>query len=157
MTSAPVYHRSTLAELDPVTLYRLLWLRSRVFDVEQAATDADIDGRELEPGTELWWADVDGVPVAFLRTMVGSESVTMGRLATEAAWRGRGIASGLLERALARHGGRRVDIHAQAHLAQWYAGFGFVVTGPGFVEAGIDHVPMSRGPGLVSPGGAVLD
>lgn len=157
MTLEPTYHRSTLAGLDPVTLYRLLWLRSRVFDVEQAATDADLDGRELDAGTELWWAEVDGLPVSFLRTMTGPDAVTMGRLATDAAWRGRGIASTLVGRALARHGHRRVDIHAQAHLARWYAGFGFVVTGPGFVEAGMDHVPMSREPGLVPPVDAVLD
>jgi ElaA protein len=29
-------------------------------------------------------------------------------------------------------------------LAAWYAGFGYVVTGPEFLDDGIPHLPMER-------------
>ena len=37
-----------------------------------------------------------------------------------------------------------VVLHAQAHLARWYARFGFSVVGDVFDEDGIPHVPMRR-------------
>lgn len=128
--------------MDPVVLYRLLWLRSRVFNGEQHATDDDLDGRELEAASRLMWAAVDGAPVACLR-LLGENGVTIiGRLVTEPAYRGRGIAAALLREVLAVTEGP-LAFHAQAHLAGWYTRFGFVVDGPEFMEAGIRHVPMS--------------
>lgn len=128
--------------MDPVVLYRLLWLRSRVFNGEQHATDDDLDGRELEAASRLMWAAVDGAPVACLR-LLGENGVTIiGRLVTEPAYRGRGIAAALLREVLAVTEGP-LAFHAQAHLARWYTRFGFVVDGPEFMEAGIRHVPMS--------------
>jgi ElaA protein len=44
-------------------------------------------------------------------------------------------------------------LDAQSPLAGWYAGFGFEVTGPEFLEDGIPHVPMRRGGGTDSPPG----
>ena len=41
-------------------------------------------------------------------------------------------------------GGRDVVLDAQSPLADWYAGFGFEVTGPEFLEDGIPHLPMRR-------------
>lgn len=43
-----------------------------------------------------------------------------------------------------RWGGEEIVLNAQAHLEGWYGSFGYVRTGPNFVEAGIDHVPMAR-------------
>ena len=39
---------------------------------------------------------------------------------------------------------RDVVLDAQSPLARWYAGFGFEVCGPEFVEDGIPHLPMVR-------------
>jgi predicted GNAT family N-acyltransferase len=44
----------------------------------------------------------------------------------------------------ARAAGRtRFVLHAQAHLADFYASFGFAVSGAQFEEAGIEHVKMT--------------
>ena len=59
--------------------------------------------------------------------------------------RGTGIASRLVAEALDVLRGEActtVVIGAQTHLATWYARFGFVVSGPEYVEDGIPHVPM---------------
>src|SRR3712207_8712977 len=37
-----------------------------------------------------------------------------------------------------------VTLGAQAHLQGWYERFGFRVSGPGYVEDGIPHVPIDR-------------
>jgi ElaA protein len=131
-----------LDEMDPVVLYRLLWLRSCVFNGEQHATDDDLDGRELESASRLMWAEVDGPPVACLRLLDEDGRTMIGRLVTEPAYRGRGIAAALLREVIATVDGP-LAFHAQAHLAGWYARFGFAVDGPEFMEAGILHVPMS--------------
>jgi ElaA protein len=53
----------------------------------------------------------------------------------------------LMDRALREVGDRRCVLDAQAHLAAWYARWGFAVNGPEFLDDGIPHVPMSRTPG----------
>lgn len=140
--STPQVFCEPLDRMDPEVLYRLLWLRSEVFNGEQHCTDDDLDGRELEPASRMVWAEVDGRPVSTLRILEDPGVVVLGRLATDAGHRGRGIAAALVRRALQECAGRSVAIHAQAHLKDWYAGFGFVVDGEPFEEAGIAHVPM---------------
>src|SRR5699024_12496909 len=51
---------AALADIDPRTVYLLAKLRQDVFTLEQHATDADLDGRELESGTTLLWLEVPG-------------------------------------------------------------------------------------------------
>ena len=136
------------AELDPVTAYRLWALRSDVFVVEQDCPYLDLDGRDLEPGTRHVWIERGGVPVATLRVLDDPQpdggALRIGRVATARAWRGRGLAARLMACVLDGAGERDVVLDAQSHLVDWYAAFGFVPSGPGFVEDGIPHTPMRR-------------
>lgn len=146
MTGQPdhqiIIRDAALPDMDPVTLYRLLWLRSRVFNGEQHATDDDLDGRELEPASRQMWAEVQGRPVSCLRLLDDRGSTSIGRLVTEPDCRSRGIAAALLRHVVEVTRGP-LALHAQEHLAGWYARFGFAVDGPRFMEAGIPHVPMT--------------
>jgi len=136
-------HDRRLAELDPVTLLALLKLRVDVFVVEQACPYPEIDGRDGETGTRhLWWDDGEG-PVAVLRLLDDGDARRIGRVVTAPRRRREGLAARLLEHALATSEGPWV-LDAQSHLAGWYGGFGFVPSGPEFVEDGIPHVPMRR-------------
>ena len=45
---------------------------------------------------------------------------------------------------LADLGQRPCVLDAQAHLAEFYRGFGFVTTGPSFDWDGVPHLPMRR-------------
>ena len=58
--------------------------------------------------------------------------------------RGRGLAAELVRTALDVIGDREVRLDAQTGLRDWYASYGFVVTGPAFDEDGVMHVPMRR-------------
>ncbi|WP_375387653.1 GNAT family N-acetyltransferase [uncultured Amnibacterium sp.] len=154
------YHRAPAAQLDPVLLYRLLELRVAVFVVEQRAAYDDLDGRDVEPGAELLWAEEDGVVLGTARVLHDRdpEAMRIGRVATAVAGRSRGVASALMRLGVERcqEVAPRLPIllDAQEHLAGWYARFGFVVDGEQYLEDGIPHVPMRLDPaGLSAPAG----
>lgn len=137
---------AALADLDPATLYEILRLRVDVFVVEQRCAYADLDGRDVEASARHHWVEQDGSLVAYLRVLSEPDGTTrIGRVATAPAARGRGHAGRLLQAAL-RDVPRPVVVHAQAHLAGWYASFGFARAGADFVEDGILHTPMRREP-----------
>lgn len=140
---------SSVALIDPLRLYDLLRLRVDVFVVEQECAYPELDGRDVEADAVMLWAEEDDTVLATVRLLVdhaddGDDALRIGRVATAAAARGRGLAADLMRLALDRAEGRLVRLDAQAHLEGWYARFGFVVDGPGFLEDGIPHVPMSR-------------
>ena len=68
----------------------------------------------------------------------------IGRVLLARAFRGRGLADRLMEAALEEVGDRPSRLDAQVPLAGWYATYGYVVTGPEFLDDGIPHVPMAR-------------
>ncbi|MDD7928597.1 GNAT family N-acetyltransferase [Microbacterium thalli] len=144
----PPVSSARLIDVPAETLYRLLWLRVAVFVVEQRAAYPELDGRDVEPDTELFWVEEDGEVVATLRLLRDSDAARIGRVATAEAARGRGLSAQLMraavERAEERWPGIAIDLDAQKHLAPWYARFGFEISGPEFAEDDIPHVPMRR-------------
>ena len=145
-TPDPPVRVATFEELDAHTAYRLWALRSQVFVVEQDCPYLDLDGRDSEPSARHLWVEADGVPVSTLRVLEDGMALRVGRVATAESARGRGLAARLVRAALDLAGERDVVLDAQSHLADWYAGFGFVPDGRGFVEDGIPHTPMRRRP-----------
>jgi ElaA protein len=134
-----------VAELDPVLLYEILRLRVEVFVVEQRAAYPEIDGRDVEPGALLLWVSDEAGVLGTARLLRDPDGVArIGRVATAARVRGTGIGAALMRRALELRGEGPTVLDAQAHLADWYGRFGFVVSGPAFVEDDIPHVPMGR-------------
>jgi ElaA protein len=133
-------------ELDATTLYALLRLRVDVFVAEQRCPYPDLDGRDLEPGTVHVWLDHEGAVVAYLRILDEPDAPRIGRVCVDAAHRGGGLSGRLLAAALDLIGDRPSTLHAQSHLAHYYARFGFEVTAPEFLEDGIPHTPMRREP-----------
>jgi ElaA protein len=149
----PTVHRAAVSEIDPVTLYRIMWLRVQVFVVEQRAAYDDLDGRDIEPGAELLWVEEDGEVLATARVLREADELRIGRVATALAARSRGVASLLMRAAVERctelDPDAVIELGAQAHLEGWYARFGFAVSGPAYEEDDIPHVPMQRVPGGV--------
>lgn len=145
---SPPVRAATLRELDPLTLYALMRLRTDVFVVEQECAYPELDGRDAEPGTLHLWVEVGDEPVATLRVLEepGVAAYRIGRVATHRDHRGQGYAAALVTEALRRVGGAPVEIDAQTYLEGWYARFGFERTGPDFLEDGIPHLPMRRTP-----------
>ena len=133
-------------ELDARTAYDVWRLRQDVFVVEQSCPYPDLDGRDLERATRhVLLRDADAV-VGCARVLDDGATWRIGRVVLARSARGRGLADRLVAAALAdcrsRDGSRPVVLDAQSPLAGWYAGFGFTVAGPEFLEDGIPHVPM---------------
>jgi ElaA protein len=141
-----VLRTARFAELTPFEVYALCRLRVDVFVVEQECPYPELDGRDTEPGTLHLWAEEDGEVVATIRVLDDGASRAIGRVATATSARGRGLAARLVEEGIALCAGVPVTLGAQAHLQGWYERFGFRVSGPGYVEDGIPHVPMRREP-----------
>ena len=126
----PTLHSSSVAEVDPVVLYEILRLRVDVFVVEQECPYPELDGRDLEPTARLlWFTDDDARVLATLRVLHDGDDRRIGRVATAAVARGRGLAADLMRAAVTACEGRLIRLDAQAHLSGWYARFGFVVDG----------------------------
>ncbi|EXF26277.1 GCN5 family acetyltransferase [Nesterenkonia sp. AN1] len=152
------FHAAPVAQMDPITLYRILQLRTDVFVVEQQCPYPELDGRDLEPGAVMLWAigdtpgeqgaDDDGAPTATLRVLREPEGFRIGRVVASPAVRGTGVAGELMRRALelcsAQSAESSVTLDAQAPLQGWYESFGFARSGAPFLEDGIPHVPMRR-------------
>ena len=140
--------RALWNDITPGELYALLKLRVDVFVVEQECPYPELDGRDVEPGTEhLWLADEHG-PTAYLRLLDDPDGrARIGRVCTRADARGRSLAGQLMTAALeGLEPGRETVLDAQAHLTGWYARYGFTASGPEYLEDGIPHVPMRREP-----------
>ncbi|MFE0747455.1 GNAT family N-acetyltransferase [Gordonia sp. NPDC058843] len=160
MISEPRVHRAQADDIDAATLYRILRLRVEVFVVEQACPYPELDGRDLEPTTRLFWisdgsapdgdGDVEaGVVPATLRLLEepqtdGRQVFRIGRVCTERNHRGRGLVAMLMTAALDEVGERPCRIEAQAYLTEMYANFGFARDGDEYLEDGIPHVSMLR-------------
>lgn len=130
--------------MDPVILYQALKIRVDVFVVEQTALFADLDGRDIEDGTLIAWAQEGQDVLATIRILTEEDHLVIGRVATAFNARGRGLAGELIRRAVADHGAHELRMEAQKRLAAWYGGFGFEISGPEYVEDDILHVPMTR-------------
>ncbi|RYU14543.1 GNAT family N-acetyltransferase [Nocardioides iriomotensis] len=142
--SASAVHVASFDDLDAGTSYDLWRLRQVVFVVEQECAYLDLDGRDREPGTRHVWVEDDGVPVGYLRVLDDPGHARIGRVVVAHSHRGRGLADVLVRAALDLVGDNPSVLDAQSYLAGWYGRFGYVATGPEFLDDGIPHVPMRR-------------
>ena len=81
-----------------------------------------------------------------------TEALRIGRVSTAQSARSRAVASQLMRRGVARCHEIGPDapivLDAQSYLVDWYARFGFAVSGEEYLEDGIPHRPMRREPSV---------
>jgi predicted GNAT family N-acyltransferase len=123
-------------------------LRTRVFvdeqgvprEIEQDAADAT--------AVHVVSRDAEGRVVATGRLIVRDDgSATIGRMAADAAVRGRGHGAAVLDelhRQAALRGVTAVELHAQVSARGFYERAGYAAVGEMYEEAGIAHVTMRR-------------
>ncbi|MDN5918063.1 MAG: GNAT family N-acetyltransferase [Pseudonocardia sp.] len=161
-TRTATLRRSWALDLDVPAFYALLQLRVDVFVVEQNCPYSELDGRDLEPRTRHYWlaggraanaeresaqaTGEDPAPVlGTLRLLTEPDGgYRIGRVCTRADARGCGLGAQLMTAVLAEVGSRACVLDAQEHQVPFYERFGFIATGPSFLDDGIPHVPMLR-------------
>lgn len=152
-----VFSLAHLRDIDPVTLYGILKLRTDTFVVEQECPYPELDGRDLESGCLQLWGVASGAsasepagPVATLRILDDGDALRIGRVVVHPSVRGTGVARELFARGVAEceriDATRPILLDAQEPLESWYASFGFARAGDTFLEDGIPHVLMRREP-----------
>jgi predicted GNAT family N-acyltransferase len=133
----------------PEDLRGALAVREQVFCREQGvprSEEADgLDGDALHL-VALQPDDGERV-IGTLRLLFAGATARIGRVAVERESRRRGVASGMLEEALAcarERGCRQVRLAAQTDATELYERAGFAIESEPFDEAGISHVWMGR-------------
>lgn len=138
-------------DLPPRLLYGVMALRQRVFVVEQTCAYADLDGRDADARHLVAVTGDDLHPAACLRLFGPDKTdrapaARLGRIVVSPDHRKTGLGPALIREGLAEaarlYAPASVVISAQAALAGYYAGFGFVAEGTVYDEDGIPHVKM---------------
>ena len=128
--------------LSALEVYAVARLRQQVFVVEQECPYPDLDGRDLEDATRHVLLLDDSSLLGYARVLDDGDVWRIGRVLLDVPARGQGLADVVMTTALSVCRGRDVVLDAQSPLTRFYAGFGFVVDGPEFLEDGIPHLPM---------------
>lgn len=131
----------------PQDLRGALAVREEVFCREQGVpVSEEIDGRDEEALHLLALSPrEDGRVIGTLRLLFDERRVKIGRVAVERDWRGRGVASRMLDAALAQareRGCSEARLAAQTRATGVYERAGFAIESEPFEEAGITHVWM---------------
>ena len=122
-------------------------LRTRVFvdeqgvppEIEQDAADAT--------AVHVLSRDDAGRVVATGRLLVHGRTAAIGRMAADAAVRGRGHGAAVLaelQRQAVLRGVTEIELHAQVTARGFYERAGYTAVGEEYEEAGIAHVTMRR-------------
>ncbi len=127
-------------------LLKAFCVRSIVFIEEQTCSYA-IEHDELDYSAVHVLGEDGGEPFAAGRIRFFGEYAKLERIAVRKRWRERGLGHELVEFMIARAeelGFKRLKMHAQAYLCEFYRRHGFEIHGEMFQEANIDHYAMYR-------------
>lgn len=119
-------------------------LREQVFIREQGVP-ADMELDEFDAVSRHVLArGPDGAPIGTGRLLPDGH---IGRLAVLPEWRGKGVGQALMDELVDCASEANLPLlalNAQTQAADFYRRFGFVESGPEFLEAGIPHIQMTR-------------
>lgn len=122
-------------------------LRHEVFVVGQGVP-AEIEVDDRDPTAVHVVARLDGRLVGTGRLLsAGGSTVTIGRMAVAPDVRGSGIGRGVLrvlEELAVDSGADAVELHAQRSAVGFYERNGYTATSGVYLEAGLEHVDMSK-------------
>ncbi|MGB7994593.1 MAG: GNAT family N-acetyltransferase [Photobacterium halotolerans] len=136
-------------QLSTDQLYDIMKLRVDVFVVEQNCPYPELDGHDKARDVHHLIAYDNGTLMAYLRLLPAGttyDNVSIGRVITAQAARGKGVGNTLLTQGLAYAEqlwpGQDIDIGAQSHLQSYYGRFGFEPSSDEYLEDGIPHIDM---------------
>lgn len=147
-----IWKAKTFAQLNTTELYDALKLRVDVFVVEQTCYYPDLDDCDRIDGTiHLLGYDEEQL-VAYLRLLPKGVTYpdypSIGRVATRAEYRGKGIGHPLMKKALEicaqTWPGEDIKISAQEHLEKFYIQHNFKRVSDMYLEDDIPHIAMLK-------------
>ncbi len=128
-------------------ILKAMVVRGIVF-IEEQQVDWEGEIDEFEKESIHFLGECQGQPVAAGRLRVFPDGwAKLERIAVRPAWRGKGYARRMVEALLTEakvQGAKKLKLHAQVYLEDFYASFGFERQGGIFRECEIDHILMTR-------------
>ncbi|WP_172256567.1 GNAT family N-acetyltransferase [Saccharibacillus deserti] len=141
------WHLKSFEQLSGDEVYRILRERVNVFVLEQNCLYPEIDGKD--PLCHHLFAEQGGQIAAYCRLLppgLAYPQASIGRVLVNDAFRGRGLAQELMNRAIAFLSAESqpvpIKIQAQHYLEKFYGSFGFRAISDVYPEDGIPHVDM---------------
>lgn len=119
-------------------------LRKEVFVWEQKVPET-VERDSYDLTATHYVAIAEGNVIGTLRLIEQPEHIKIGRVAVHLAWRGKGVARKLVEKAMADTralGHDRFYLTAQSDKLGLYEKLGFVAFGPEFMDGGMPHRAM---------------
>jgi predicted GNAT family N-acyltransferase len=119
-------------------------IRTRVFVREQGVPE-EIELDRHDQHAFHFLAFTSGKAVGTARVVMHRGSAKIGRMAVLKSYRGRGIGTELLRRAIVmakKRDAQKIYLHAQVPVIGFYETMAFQCVGPVFTEAGIPHRKM---------------
>jgi ElaA protein len=141
------YIWKTFAELSSDELYAMIYLRQKVFIVEQDCPYIDADYADQDAFHLLAYNDKD--LIGYLRAFrpgIKYEGSSLGRIVTEINSRGLGIGKEITKEGVnflsKEYPDHEIVISAQYRLMHFYVELGFEARGEVYLEDDIDHIQM---------------
>lgn len=133
---------------EPDDMEAIFALRRAVFiDEQNVDPDEEWDGRDEDAVHAVALMEGEVVGTGRLLTDEREETCRIGRMAVRQDLRRRGIGDrilAVLEDAAQEHGFAQALLHAQTYVKNFYAQAGYAELGETFMEAGIEHVAMTK-------------
>jgi len=134
-------------ELTVHQLYEILKLRSAIFVLEQQCLYQDMDDKDKHCHHLMIFED--NQLAAYTRLVpagVSFSEISIGRVITNPAYRGRGLARKLMQQSIEAcydlFGKQPIRIGAQLYLKDFYSSLGFIQQGEMYLEDDIPHIEM---------------
>jgi predicted GNAT family N-acyltransferase len=132
---------------DPAEVKAAMDLRVRVFVDEQGVDPAEEVDELDEEATLVVAVDESGVIATCGLRDIGKRAWKLERMAVDSGARGLGVGGRLLagaEAEVSAQGAREMVLNAQRRAEGFYAAHGYVAHGETFMDAGIEHVRMTK-------------
>jgi ElaA protein len=135
------------SELNTAELYEILWLRSKVFVVEQNCVYLDNDFKDQESWHLCGW--IGNRLVAYVRLLppgLSYAEASIGRVLTHPDFRKQGFGIELMKvainKTITQFNVNTIKISAQCYLLNFYNSLGFKTCSEEYLEDDIPHVEM---------------
>lgn len=134
------------SELTTNELFEILYLRTKIFVVDQNRVYQEVD--QHDPESIHVFDVIDGKIAAYARIFKQGNNVTFGRVVTDPSYRGQGLGKELVEHVLEviqdNFADQEIEIEAQVQVQDFYRKFDFISQGETFLFNHTPHIKMTH-------------
>lgn len=141
-----MWQTKTFSELSTKELYEILYLRTKIFVVDQERIYQEVDENDLN--AIHIFNMINGKVAAYARVFLQGNNVTFGRVVTDPKYRGQGLGNQLMEHIMQvihqNFAQQEIEIEAQVQVEGFYQKFDFESHGQPFLFNHTPHIKMTH-------------